>query len=239
MDGVADGTFTQATYLARWTQFLDYVQSLGLYVYPCGGDLGHWGTATDGTASTLYQAWGALVDTYPNVVGIDVTNELLTTQRDAAARTRASRLTTAAALTSALRSVTSLPLAHSRVVQSDGDWDTRDFADLLDIGDFIDAHLFYTPGVNGPAALQNHPWRSTPVVVGEFGVNMVSSSADRIARYAAVKAMLAGHGQMLGGLAWAASDQGAAAADQFGLVSRAGAVRSDIADVFQALPTAR
>lgn len=72
---IAQGNITQATYLAQWRQVLDYSVAKGLFIYPCGGDLGHWGNFTWAQSVALYTAWAKTLSTYPNVVGVDITNE--------------------------------------------------------------------------------------------------------------------------------------------------------------------
>ena len=72
---IAQGNITQATYLAQWRQVLDYSLAKGLFIYPCGGDLGHWGNFTWAQSVALYTAWAKTLSTYSNVVGVDITNE--------------------------------------------------------------------------------------------------------------------------------------------------------------------
>ena len=72
---MALGSITLTQYLARWKQLLDHAQSLGLLVYPCGGDLGHWGIYTWAQSTQTYTQLAQLLKSYPNVIGVDIVNE--------------------------------------------------------------------------------------------------------------------------------------------------------------------
>ena len=79
---MADGSLTLTQYLARWRQALDYIHSLGLYVYPCAGDLGHWGSYTWVQSTQTYAELAQLLASYPNVIGVDIVNEARSLNHD-------------------------------------------------------------------------------------------------------------------------------------------------------------
>lgn len=76
---IADGTMTQATYLAHWDQVLAYTQSLGVYMYVCcGGDFGtnYGGTFyTQAFIAAQALAVSHICSKYRHVVAMDLVSE--------------------------------------------------------------------------------------------------------------------------------------------------------------------
>ncbi len=144
---VALGSITLTEYLAQWKQFLDYAQSLGLYVYPCGGDLGHWGNYTWAQSTQTYTELGQLLAGYPNVIGVDIVNEAYA-MPEAVGWTYNQPEPVADLLTELGNVVRAagLPITYSRSIVDSSGWALDYFTDHL--GDFLDFHVYYVPGAN-------------------------------------------------------------------------------------------
>ncbi|MGY1671007.1 hypothetical protein [Geodermatophilus sp. SYSU D00710] len=240
--GITDGRYSLSQYLGRWEQFLDYTADTGTWVYPCGGGLGHWSSTSDEQAQDIYRDWGALVDRYDHVLGIDVTNEAFGEGIVSAGRSEESVFATLRALTSALRQVTATPIAHSQVLLGAADWVTPRGRRLQDISDFYDFHLYYTPAqpATDVRRLLRTPWADKPVLIGEVGENTTAPSSARALRYRAAETIVRSDKRFMGALAWAITDTvPGEPPSQYGLVDRAGVARSDIVRLFQTWPTSR
>ena len=244
VNAVHDGAITLGQYLAQWAQFLDYTASLGLKVYPCGGDLAHWGIvgATNAQAQAIYGPLGALLETYSHVIGIDVTNEAYT-QGASVGLSEASITTTLTALTGTLRSVTTLPIAHSMAIFDAPLWGQALTQTIAGISDFFDMHTWYNApnhiGTADARYLIYKTYGARPFLIGEVGVPLSDAAAYRTARYEAVEAFLTTELKASGAFAWAISDQGVAAANQYGLVDLNGVERADIVTPFKRWITSR
>lgn len=235
---VTSGAITLDTYLARWTQWLDYTATTGMLAYPCGGDLGHWGSTTDAEAVAIYQAWADLVSSYDHVFAIDVTNEA-GNSGVVAGRSRENIIAVLGLLTDTLRARTNLPLAHSRVASSKDVFVRPTTGDIALMSDFLDFHVYYTPSLADFDPLFAHWWSRMPVIFGEFGAGTDLTTEQRVARYTAAKTVFESRPEFAGGLAWAITDLNTTPAQQWGLVTPAGVRRDDIADEFLTLPTTR
>jgi len=236
-----DGTISQATYLARWAQFLDYTAAQGVLAYPCGGDFGpdHWGSMTDSQATAIWTAWADLCDDYPHVIGMDISNEGVS-QGIAAGLTQSQVLTRMTMLANAVRTVSTKPIAHSRAFD-DNYWANTFGGDIRPISDFHDIHVYYdalTP--THVDALINSPWGDLPILLGEFGAYGITHTTEqRTGRYSAAKAVVEQRTEVIGALAWAITDTNTGTWGTSGLVAPDGAVRTDIADIFATMPTTR
>ncbi|MGY1659591.1 hypothetical protein ACI78Q_00010 [Geodermatophilus sp. SYSU D00705] len=237
VSGITNGTFTLETYLDRWRQFLDYTGSLGLYAYPCGGDLAHWDATTDGQAQRIYRAWGALLDGYDHVIGIDVTNEGFG-QGAAVGRVESSILATLSALTRALRDVTDKPLAHSHVLAEAGGWRSRHHEAVAAMSDHFDLHLYYQAALEDARPFFDN-WAGRAVLLGEVGISLKHDAAAREARYEAAQQLVESRSEFTGALAWAVTDTSLDLNGACGLVDRSGDRRRDICDAFTRWPTER
>lgn len=246
-DVVTSGAITTATYLQRWTQFLDYTKSLGFWVYPCGGDLRHWGNTTLGAAEGLYRAWAGLLADYNHVIGVDITNEC-TTINDQSGGINYHQpedwYSTIKLLGEVVRSVSGKPITHSRPGPA-SDWRSNSpKTDML--SDFIDVHSYYGPPDNpAPAAtvadgLYASSWGAgKQLILGEFGVDTTSDSTARAALYNAIKDVINHSTNCVGALAWSIYDTGSTPDGQYGLYDGSRNLRQDIADVFVTFPVTR
>jgi exo-beta-1,3-glucanase (GH17 family) len=228
------GNVTQATYLARWKQLLDYAVSIGLYVYPCGGSLGqHWGPTTDSQALTIYAAWADLLRTYPKVVGVDITNEAMAEMQNNFAK-----LPLLINLGNTVRA-RGIPVAHSLPI-TDTNWWAWDggtvfpIRQLCEASDFIDAHDYADSTPAQANSILSTAWGSGKnLVIGEFGYNTQATSAARTARYARIKTVVDSGPQHDGALAWSCWDlNGSDTAWQFGLFNGSRQLRTDISTPF-------
>jgi hypothetical protein len=234
---VCNGNLSQATYLARWQQFLDYTVSLGIYAYPCGGTIAFWSGVTLAQVQTMYTAWGPLMDSYANVIGIDVTNECFPAGA-VDGQTVDQILTTVTALTATLRSVTSKPITNDRTAHSLPRWDYQEGAYIDALNDFHDIHSYYTQDPSDPHPWMNKWWGSKPILLGEIGCGLDLTSAQRTARYLAAKAMVdQNDSRFAGALSWAATDTNLST--QYGLFDPSFAARTDITVPFQTFSKAR
>lgn len=241
--GVADGTYSQATYLAHWEQFLDYTASVGIHAYPCGGDFRteHWGSTTDGQATTLYSAWASLCDGYDHIIGLDVSNEAFASGI-AAGLTYAQTLARMTLLSAAVRAATDKPITHSRAFSLVSQWTGSAGGDIAPISDFHDIHVYYDGALPADVSgLADQPWGGLPILIGEFGAYGTGADTGlRTGRYTAIKNIVDSRADVIGALAWAISDTNTSTDfGTSGLVAPDGTVRTDIASVFAAFPAER
>jgi hypothetical protein len=237
--GITDGFYTLQQYLSRWEQFFDYTATIGMLAYPCGGGLAHWSDTSDQQAQDIYRAWGALLNRYDHVIGIDVTNEAFGEGRVTAQLSEETVFTTLEALTEALRQVTTKPVSHSQVLLSGEDIMNSRRARLRGISDFYDFHLYYTPSTAADSLRAlNTNWGDKRILIGEVGANTTLARAQRVARYVSVRQFVASSTLAMGAFSWAITDSVPRdPSNTFGLVDRAGAARSDIVGAFQTWPT--
>ena len=228
---VAEGAMTTARYHAQWAQLLDYLTAKGMSAYPCPGDLRHWGATTLPQAVKHYRMLGALFDRYPNVVGIDVSNEAQFGTEDGHGATDVRSVMVA--LTKALRSSTSTALAHSVSVGSALDLAQPSLGQFAGLSDFLDLHLYYTPSATDLRPLSRQPTGDRPVVIGEFGIGIEEPSSDRTARYLAVRDLIRTDRRLVGALAWDIAE------DNFGLFDTSGRPRDDITAALTTFPLHR
>lgn len=233
---MALGSITLTQYLARWQQFLDHAQSLGLFVYPCGGDLGHWGNYTWAQSTQTYTQLAQLLKSYPNVIGVDIVNEASQPLEPVGwvynqPEPVAELLTE---LGNVVRSV-GLPITYSRSVATSSGWTQDYFTDHL--GDFLDFHVYYTPEATD--SLQAYGQSSSidkKLIIGEFGITNTFSPEDRAARYNAVRVMIDNDPRCMGALAWSAYDFGPTKDMQTGLFDQHRQLRPDIGQPFSTFP---
>jgi hypothetical protein len=230
-------SITLSQYLARWKQLLDHAQSLGLFVYPCGGDLGHWGNYTWAQSTQTYTQLAQLLAGYPNVIGVDIINEVAQTPEPAGwtynqPEPVADLLTE---LGSIVRSV-GLPITYSRGVATSSGWTQDYFTDHL--GDFLDFHVyFYLPeATDSLQAYGQSGGANKKLIIGEFGVNTTDSPDNRAAFYNAMRVMCANDPHCMGALAWSAYDPGTTKDEQWGLFDQQRRLRTDIGQPFSTFP---
>jgi hypothetical protein len=233
---MALGSITLNQYLAQWQQFLDRAQSLGLFVYPCGGDLGHWGKYTWAQSTETYNQLAQLLRSYPNVIGVDIVNEASQplepvgwtyNQPEPVAEMLAE-------LGNIVRSV-GLPITYSRSVTSSRGWTQDYFTDHL--GDFLDFHVYYLPGpTDSLQAYRQTAGVDKRLIIGEFGITNTSAPEDRAAYYNAVRVMIDNDPRCIGALAWSAYDFGPTKDMQTGLFDQRRQLRPDIGQPFSTFP---
>jgi hypothetical protein len=228
-------TLTQ--YLARWQQLLDHAQSLGLFVYPCGGDLGHWGNYIWAQSTQTYTELAQLLHSYPNVIGVDIVNEAQQMPQPVVGWTYNQPEPVADLLTELggiVRSV-GLPVTYSRGIANSSGWAQDYFTDHL--GDFLDFHVYYLPEATD--SLQAYGQSSSiykRLIIGEFGINNTFSPEDRAAYYNAMRVMIDNDPRCMGALAWSAYDLGPTNDWQWGLFDPQRQLRTDIGQPFSTFP---
>jgi hypothetical protein len=237
---LALGGITLSQYLARWNQFLDRAHSLGLYVYPCGGDLGHWGASyTREQSIQTYTEFAQLLAGYPNVIGVDIVNEAHLMWNGGP--WTYDQPQPVGELLGELGSVVrgaGLPITYSRSMRDSSGWGLDYFTDHL--GDFLDFHVYYDPGpTDSLQAYKQSSGVNKELIIGEFGVDETFSADDRTARYNAVRVMCSNDPQCMGALAWSAYDLGTTEDLGYGLFDQQRRLRTDIAESFAMFPALR
>jgi hypothetical protein len=233
---MALGSITLSQYLARWKQLLDHAQSLGLYVYPCGGDLGHWGNYTWAQSAETYTQLAQLLKSYPNVIGVDIVNEASQTLEQVGWTYNQPEPVAdlLPELGGIVRSV-GLPVTYSRGIANSSGWTLDYFTDHL--GDFLDFHVYYLPGATDSLqAYDQFGVASKKLIIGEFGINTTSSPEDRTAYYNAMRLMCANDPRCVGALAWSAYDLAPTNDMQWGLFDEQRQLRADIGQPFSTFP---
>jgi hypothetical protein len=227
---VAEGGISLEQQQAQWKQLLSYLAAVGMYAYPCPSDLRHWAGTTPAQAVDQYQALGGVLDGYADVIGVDISNEAQFAPE--AGWSAAEVQDTLHALTEALKTTTSKPVTHSVSVRSAQEW-VQPWVGGFTHNDFMDVHLYYTPGPTDARQLFDQPWGDRPLVIGEFGAGIDQSSPDRTARYRAVRELMASDSRFAGALAWDI------ASDNFGLFDPSGRPREDITSALESFPVSR
>ncbi len=244
---IAQGNITQATYLAQWQQVLDYSVAKGMYIYPCGGDLGHWGNFTWSQSVALYTAWAKMLSTYPNVVGVDITNEAWGQMQPVSVRPTTynqpeSYVDLLAALSGIVRGEAGVPIAHSFPL-ADSSWWTLSkdpIPTLFEMSDFLDYHIYASATPAQAAQAFANSWGvGKHMMIGEFGVNETQSSNERTARYQQIRNIVASRTDIDGALAWSCWDLESAPDGQSGLYDPSRRLRTDISTPFTTIPVTR
>jgi hypothetical protein len=241
---VTSNIITRDTYLRQWTQFLEYTKSIGLRVYPCGGDLRHWGDTTLQAAENLYQGWAELFIHHDHVIGADITNEAPAQSKfvgGIAYNQPESWLYTVKRLGELVRAVSGKPITHSRglTTYDAASWEFGSpETDVL--SDFLDVHAYHALSPNDADGLYASEWGGgKQLIIGEFGANMTLDSAARTADYEGIRGLIASSTNCVGGFAWAIRDTGTDPASLFGLYDENRVPREDIAGPFRKFPVVR
>ena len=245
---VTSGMISADEYLTRWRQLLDYTASHGMYAYPCGGDLGHWGHATTLVAAEdIYGSWSELLAEYSHVVGVDISNEASTKNFDSEIDSEIGYNQpepwpdVIKRLGELVRNISHKPITHSRSAINPLRWANGSiYTDI--ISDFLDIHCYYDPSSGDADILRATPWGSgKQLLIGETGAGLDLNSEERSARYRAVKRLVEASPDNVGALAWSGYDlkDPDAPRDQKGLFDRNRRPRSDITSVFETFPIAR
>ncbi|CAM3035053.1 cellulase family glycosylhydrolase [Skermania piniformis] len=237
---VTSGQIDLATYLQRWRQLLDYAADNGMKVFPCGGDLGHWGRATSRTAAlSLYRAWSELLSGYSNVIGIDITNEASDQAHAAWAEAYSQPepwFDLIAELGELVRQVSGKPITHSRSAHESAAFRSGFIhTDLL--SDFLSVHCYYVPAPSDAGALLAAEWAAgKQLIIGEFGGSR-QDGIDLPELFTAVRTVVSSDSRIVGALAWSVRDMGPT--PDFGLFDAAGTPRADVAPILRGFPTSR
>jgi hypothetical protein len=220
---------TQATYLARWVQLVEYCQSVGLYLYPTV--VQKWDFIDTQTPTYNFQASNvtnvvtATAQTlapYTNVIGFDCFQE-----GDA---TYGLALADVLAMYTAIRAVApTVPLTTSNSTGGFGSTDAfwRDTTSLpyqawtaTNGSDFIDIHL-YADSIKA-ADVDGFIQRvGKPVLIGEFGDSQDQTTGNIAARYAATAA-IHNRPSVMGSLVWALADQDTVNTNEWGVWDNTG-----------------
>jgi hypothetical protein len=242
---MAQGTVTQATYLAQWKQVLDYCVSKNLYVYPVGGDLGHWGDFSYSDAGTLFTAWADLLHAYPNtVVSVDITDEAWGEMQPQNAQTTTynqpeNYVDMLDHIGHIVRDHAEVPITHSFGL-NDASWWTLAIdpvPTLFWMSDYLDYHIYCDTTATQAAQAFTTPWGSGKrMMVGGFGANMKLTSSQRTAQYQQVRDIVASRTDIDGVFNWACWDLGNTSGEQWGLYDRSRQLRADISTPFATIP---
>jgi hypothetical protein len=229
-------SITLSQYLARWQQFLDHAQSLGLFVYACGGDLGHWGNYTWAQSTETYRQLARLLKSYPNVIGVDIVNEA--SQPLSPVGWTYNQPEPVAEMLTELGGIVrsaGLPITYSRSVATRNAWAQDHFTDQL--GDFLDFHVYYLPQATDSLHAYARPTNvNKRLIIGEFGITNASSPEQRAAFYNAARDMIDNDPRCMGAFAWSAYDFGPTGEMQTGLFDQHRRLRPDIAGPFATFP---
>lgn len=241
---ITSGMISRQEYLDRWRQLLDYTASQGMYFFPCGGDLGHWGPLTSlAAAEDIYSAWSEVLKQYPNIVGVDISNEASTTPRGKRIGYKQPEPwpDVVTRLGGLVREIAQKPITHSRSVVKPDRWGNGSiYTDT--ISDFISVHCYYTPEVHDADILRASQWGvGKQLLLGEMGTGLDLSSHERVERYRAVKALVEASPDNVGALAWSGYDlkDSSEPRDQKGLFDRNRQPRTDITSEFATFPVSR
>ena len=242
---VTSAAISIGDYLHRWSQFLAYTKSIGLWVYPCGGDLSHWGGYTTlKAAQQIYKAWARLLADHDHVVGVDITNEALAQSRvvgGVAYQEPESWLYTIKTLGQMVRTVSGKPITHSRGLYR---YDAASWQfgspDTDALSDFLDVHAYRIPSAADAGLVFSTQWGAgKQLLIGEFGANMTIDSNARTTAYNEVRSFISTSPNCVGGLAWTIYDTGTDPASLYGLYDENREPRADIAAIFGTFPVTR
>jgi hypothetical protein len=222
-------TITRATYLAHWTQLLDYCASIGVMVYATASHDRCYGYA--GLAAEI-AAFCDLIAGYPNtVVAVDLLQEanlISGVTLDTAVATKLQAI-----YTDAKTRLGSIPATYSLTGYHTG----SQIATLATAVDYWDAHLYPLDSASGAGfevgginSAGYQTWLGLvdadgrPFLHGEIGVSMAHSDTESVSVYDRVP-YLAPQTGCAGFLAWSILDGSSVASGKFGLFTDAGVDR--------------
>ncbi len=222
-NGVSDGTYSRATYLARQQIVLDYCTSRGVWYYPCGA--GDYSTPlTTATRDELVAHASALVGA-SNVLGFDILQEwdIVADQKSIS---YASMATTLSGWAAAIH--TANPSLRRSCSVSSVSAATHSL--LSGFVDFYDFHTYLSFAPNFTLTDKRH-------VIGEFGAAISLGATERNHRYENIRAWVNNNTYCDGALAWALADQESPpASNAFGLFDNNGVERTDMTDMLRTFP---
>jgi len=206
--GLKLGYYSEATYLAHWAQLIEYCAANNLYVYATGGSELHFGGASYAEVAAYIAAYASFVNQYPNVIALDVLQEIPDATSGRIANLKIVRDACKAANPN-------LPMTFSMAAVNG--FNAVATVQALDpIVDFFDGHGYSTVT---ELSLNNIPgsgyYTSThpkPLMIGEFGASQSQSSGQRVAHAKSFRDWFASHPSVIGCLYWALADQDVAGA---------------------------
>lgn len=229
VDGVHNGVLTLDAYVAAYEQFVDYCANLGIWVYATLSGATSWGGATKDQALVIMEAQAAMLDSKPNVFGVDVVQEI---GLSPSLYTGMTLHDFVAYLFTGLRGVTTLPLTCSVLGSSNSSaaqWSTTTTTDLADVVDFYDFHPYY----DGMVASDLGPFfalTDKPLIIGEYGADITKP-----ARYSAA-ADVSDLDGVVGSFVWAITDNETAPSGQGGLFDFTFVERTNLTTYFKTVP---
>lgn len=238
---LAQGNITLEQYLDRWIQVLDYTKSLGLLMYPCGGDLLHWGDYSLAASKECYGELSAIFAGYEHVIGMDIANESSAFPWNQQNKPTEFHYQQPIPYTNFLLELgdsvrsNSIPITYSRNLWKADQWLQENSLDAS--GDFIDIHVYYTPGIDDSKPIYGTQWGSgKKLIVGEFGMGLNMEASTRDTHYTAVRNMAVSDENCVGAFAWSAYDPFTTPVWETGLFDRQRVPREDIVAPFLTLP---
>lgn len=193
IDLASDGGAAWTSAVTHMQQYLDYCASLGLVCYMVGAYQNFGGRSLSALA-VGYGRVAAVLAPYPNVIGIDVANEINWT---GGAGSVANARAWMDAFTPAVRANCSIPLTYSLLLPDAASWGTANaYIDAVaDYADFMDFHPYYG-STNNPAVADVNNWRSHPrykggFLIGECGLTHNYGNVAMAARWHAIGLILA------------------------------------------------
>jgi hypothetical protein len=237
---LALGNLSLGQYIAQWTQALDYMDRMGVLVYPCGGDLAHWGNYSIDESVKCYTELSGLLASYSNVIGMDIVNEAnlfpgyLVRPTNRLYQQPLSYTDFVRDLGLAVQTQ-GIPISYSRSLSAAEEWTMESPLDAA--GDFLDFHVYYTPSPSDSLAVYETPWGSgKKMLIGEFGMNLNQSPESRRGNYEAVRDLTVRDPNCVGAFAWSAYDPSTTPDWECGLYDRHRVLRTDIAEPFSTFP---
>lgn len=227
---------SQATYLVRLQQVIEYCRDNGMYYYATGGDMRDVSGATlPGDATTILVAIANLLKNYPDtVIGFDVIQEISTGY---GTFTEATIVSWAGTWTSAIRAAApNLALTYSDVGANGSPIafaDSARFSEWDSLLDYYDFHVYGTYDASAPNAF--FMLSNRDIMIGEVGADRNSLSSPQItSQYNAVGKWMTSY-PISGALQW--SIKSLDGANRFGFYNSSGVVNTDVSVPFLAYPT--
>jgi hypothetical protein len=236
---------SQDRYWTQWQQLLSYCASLNLYVYVCGGG---YPTATQAQCVSLYRTWANLLADHPNVIGVDLINEIwgwpVSFGGDYAYTVKLVQSLSEVVRGQGLPVGVSFPMAIGSSRWWDWDNDstvasTYPVAPFFDASDIIDIHVYTTTTKANVAATMAQTWaQGKPMFFGETGDSGDANTTPAAAAwYEKIESLITSSNNMVGAFTW--SVYNVVASDEMGLFSAPGAPVTNLTVPFQTWPTTR
>jgi hypothetical protein len=233
--GVIEGLCTQDQYINGYERLVDYCATQGIWVYACLSASQEWFGRSVASVMPVMLAQATMLDSKPNVIGIDVCQEIGLTPGFISS---SSTHDAASQLVAPVRAVTTLPLTCSVTVANNTTAGAAQFAattvtDYNDLFDFFDYHPYYDyPSVSDVATAANAAAAVNKVILfGEYG------ATDSVyQRYDAVATITEGTANLVGSFAWQVADRLAMSTPYFGMFTNTFTPRSTLITAFQKIP---